>query len=35
MFVGLVAAAMKRGHTDATLPTSLEAVKQVCLLAEL
>jgi CTP synthase len=34
MFVGLVAAAMKRGHTDAKLPSSLEAVKQVCVLAD-
>ena len=34
MFVGLVAAAMRRGHTEAKLPSSLEAVKQVCVLAE-
>jgi CTP synthase len=34
MFVGLVAAATKRRHAQAKLPGCLEAVKQVCLLAE-
>jgi len=34
MFVGLVAAAMKRRYAQAKLPGCLEAVKQVCLLAE-
>ncbi len=34
MFVGLVAAAAKRRHAEAKLPGSLEAVKQVCVLAE-
>jgi len=33
MFVGLVAAAMQRQHTQAKLPNSVEAVKQVCALA--
>ena len=34
MFVGLVAAATKRRHAPAKLPGCLEAVKQVCVLAE-
>ena len=34
MFVGLVAAATKRRNAQAKLPDCLEAVKQVCLLAE-
>ena len=34
MFVGLVAAAMKRHHLDGNLPGSVEAVKKVCAAAE-
>ncbi|UCD51530.1 MAG: CTP synthase (glutamine hydrolyzing) [Phycisphaerales bacterium] len=34
MFVGLVAAATKRRHAPAKLPGCLEAVKQVCVLAD-
>jgi CTP synthase len=34
MFVGLVAAAMRRRHAQDKLPSSLEAVKQVCVGAE-
>ncbi len=33
MFVGLVAAAMQRQHAQAKLPNSVEAAKQVCVLA--
>jgi len=33
MFVGLVAAAMQRQHAQAKLPSSVEAAKQVCVLA--
>ena len=34
MFVGLVAAAMQRRHTEKSLPNCLDAVKAVCVLAE-
>ena len=34
MFVGLVAAAMQRRHTEKSLPNCLDAVKAVCILAE-
>ena len=34
MFVGLVAAAMRRHHLDGNLPGCVEAVKKVCTYAE-
>ena len=34
MFIGLVAAAMKRHHLDGDLPGCVEAVKRVCTYAE-
>ena len=34
MFVGLVAAAMRRHHLDGNLPNCVDAVKKVCASAE-
>ena len=34
MFVGLVAAAMRRHHLDGDLPNCVDAVKKVCAAAE-
>ena len=34
MFVGLVAAAMRRHHLDGNLPNCVDAVKKVCAAAE-